>query len=203
MPAGLPLRKGPHALRIPARRACYAVGVNLRPISPAFALLFLLSGCHRPQLPTPAREEAKAEQHAEVETQREQIAMIPQPSKSRFETIRSVDSWENPYIIVQESLLELHVLMPDSNPSGYGAGGMFRPAGARRQVLTISPEKLGEAVSSIPAGAWPYGRVIAVQEPRKVPRSAEPAIRRAMEGAVGKLNDLGLVVYDPTDGSVR
>ena len=129
--------------------------------------------------------------------------MIPQPSKSRFMTIRSLDSWENPYIIVQTSVLELHVLMADTNPSDYGAGGMFRPTGARRQVLTISPDKLGDAVSSIPASSWPYGRVIAVQEPRKVPPAAEPAIRRAMEGAVGKLNDLGLVVYDPAEGSVR
>lgn len=177
--------------------------MNLRILPPALGLVLLLSGCHTPQLPTPAREEAKAQQHAEVDTEREQLAMVPPPSKSRFATIRSLDSWENPYIIVQADILELHVLMPDTNPSNYGAGGMFRPTGARRQVLTVSPDKLGEAVSSIPQGAWPYGRVIAVEEPRKVPADAEPSIRRAMEGTVGKLNDLGLVVYDPAEGSVR
>lgn len=170
-----------------------------------FPALFALAlaGCHSPSLPTPAREEARAQQRAEDATEREELARIPAPSKGRFMAIHSFESWENPYITVQANLLELHVLMPDANPSNYGAGGMFRPTGARRQVLTISLDKLGEAISSIPPNAWPYGRVIAVEEAHKIPADMQPAVRRADEVTVAKLNELGLVVYDPVEGAVR
>lgn len=163
----------------------------------------LLAGCHAPSLPTPAHEQAKAQEHAELDTERQQMALIPPPSKSRFMTMRSIETWENPSITVQENLLEVRVLLADANPSNVGVGGMFRPANARKQVLTVSPDKLAEALTAIPQSAWPYGRVIAVEEAHKVPPSAEPAVRRAMENTIGQLNDLGLVVYDPAEGSVR
>jgi hypothetical protein len=168
------------------------------------AAALAVSGCHgTPQIPTPAHEQAKAQQAAQRDTQREQLDMIPPPAKSRFMAIHSFESWENPYLTVQASVLELHVLQADANPTSYGVGGMLRPTAARRQVLTISPDQLGEALSAIPQSDWPYGRVIALEEAHKVPKAAEPAVRRAMETTVAKLNDLGLVVYDPIEGSVR
>jgi hypothetical protein len=160
-----------------------------------------LGGCHG-QPAAPALE-AKADQQAELESQREQLQMIPLPTKSRYMAIHSFESWENPYLTVQPGMLELHVTLADANPSSLGVGGMLRPIGARRQVVDIGMDKLGEAISSVPQDAWPYGRVVAVEEAHKTPASAEPAVRRNMEAAIAKLNDLGVIVYDPSDGKVQ
>ena len=117
--------------------------------------------------------------------------------------IHSYESWENPYITVQPDMFTLHVLAADPTPTAFGAGGMLRPVGARRQELNLSPDKLGEALSSIPQSSWPYGRVVAVEEAHNTPAKQEPIIRRNMEFAVSKLNDLGLAAYDLVDGNLR
>ena len=117
--------------------------------------------------------------------------------------VHNFDSWENPYLTMQAGSMQLHVTLADANTTTYGVGGMLRPVGARRQVLTIYPEKLGEAMTAIPQSAWPYGRVVAVEEAHKTPASAEPAVRRTMETAVATLSDLGIVVYDLNEGNLR
>ena len=181
----------------------YSLTVNPRflPLS-ALAFALLLAGCH--SHPSAANTpEVRAEQRAEAATEREQLDMIPPPTKSRFMAVRSIESWQNPSITVQPGMLELHVTVGDANPSPIGAGGMLRPVAAREQELNISLDKLGEAISSIPQSAWPYGRVIALEEPSKTPPQAEPQVRRNMEVAINKLNDLGVVVYDLKDGLVR
>jgi hypothetical protein len=148
-------------------------------------------------------EQAHAEQRAEESMDRQELDQIPPPSKGRFMAIHSVKSWENPAIVVQPGMLELHVTVGDANPSTFGAGGMLRPVGAREQELNISLDKLEEAISSVPASAWPYGRVVALDEPTRTPASAEPQVRRNMEVALRELNNLGIVAYDLRDGMVR
>jgi hypothetical protein len=162
-----------------------------------------LSGCKSHPLPTVASPQAKANQIAEVNAQRLQIEQIPPPTKSRFMAVHSFESWENPYLTMQAGSMQLHVTVADANSTSYGVGGMLRPVGARRQVITIYPEKLGEAMTAIPQTAWPYGRVVAVEEAHKTPASAEPAVRRTMESAVATLSDLGIVVYDLNEGNIR
>lgn len=184
---------------------------NIRVFSSlAFLLLATaLSGCKGhslptlPALPTEASQQAKANQEAERNAQQLQIAQIPPPSKTRFMAVHSFDNWENPYLTIQSGSMQLHVTLADANSTPYGVGGMLRPVGARRQVLTISPDKLGEAMTAIPLTAWPYGRVVAVEEAHKTPASAEPAVRRTMESAVATLSDLGIVVYDLNEGNLR
>jgi hypothetical protein len=177
---------------------------------PAFLAIVLLpaliTGCKGhslPALPTEASTQAKANQEAELNAQRMQIAQIPPPSKTRFMAVHNFDNWENPYLTLQAGSMQLHVTLADANSTPYGQGGMLRPVGARRQVLTISPDKLGEAMTAIPLTAWPYGRVVAVEEAHKTPASAEPAVRRTMESAVATLSDLGIVVYDLNEGNLR
>ena len=129
--------------------------------------------------------------------------MIPLPSKARYMAVHSYESWENPYITVQPDMVTLHVLVADANTSPFGAGGMLRPTGARRENLNLSPAKLAEAISAIPQSAWPYGRVIAVEEAHQTPAKQEPVVRRNLETTVSTLNDLGVVAYDLNDGSLR
>jgi hypothetical protein len=179
----------------------YPVAVsNLRTLSLAslFAVLpLLLTSCHGPAL-------LNAQQaQAQLETDREQLDQIPPPTKSTFMTVHSFDSWQNPVLTVQPAMLQLHVLLADANTTPIGVGGMFRPINARRQVLDIGMSSLAEAMSAIPHSSWPYGRVVAVEEPHKTPPSDEPAVRRNMEVTITKLNDLGIVVYDLGSGKVQ
>ncbi len=177
--------------------------MTLRTLIPVALLVLLLQGCHTPSLPSAASHQALSEQRAELEGQREQLEAVPPPTKGRYMAIHSFESWENPYLTVQPGMVELHVTLADSNTSTLGAGGMLRPVGARRQELNISLDTLGEAMAAVPQTAWPYGRVVAIEEAHKTPAAAEPAVRRSMEAAVGKLNDLGIVVYDLSDGRIQ
>lgn len=164
-------------------------------------LLGIVYGCHSRTFSQDA-EQARTERRAQQDSARQQLDMIPPPSKSRFMAIHTAESWENPSITVQPGMLELRVTLADPNPS-LGSGGMLRPVAARQQELNISMDKLDEAVSAIPESAWPYGRVISVEEPAKTPAKAEPQVRRNLEVAVRELNDLGIVAYDVHDGIVR
>jgi hypothetical protein len=171
-----------------------------------FLLLFpavLLAGCHRHPQSITQLEQKKAEQQALANAQRSQVEQIPPPSKNRYMNIHTFDEWQNPYITVQPGMLEIHILQADATPGVFGSGGMLRPAGARRQVVMIAFEKLGEAVSSIPQNAWPYGRVVAIEEAHHTPKTAEPLVRRNMEQAIATLNDLGIEVYDINEGRLQ
>ena len=147
--------------------------------------------------------QAAAEQRAEIATERQQLEMIPPPTKTRYMAVHSFDAWQNPYLTVQGNMVTIHVLRADANTTPYGIGGMLRPVGARREELNVGPEKLAEAMSAIPQGAWPYGRVVAVEEAHNTPANQEPVVRRNLEKTVGLLNDLGVMAYDLSEGSLR
>lgn len=131
-----------------------------------------------------------------MDSERQQIDQIPPPSKTRYMAIRSLDSWENPYITVQPDMVTVHVLMADANPTTIGVGGMTRPLAARRQDLNISLEKLPEALAAIPHSAWPYGRVLSVEEAHKTPPAGRPQVRRNLEATMKILSDLDVVIYE-------
>ena len=147
--------------------------------------------------------EAKAQQRAVVDSQRAQLEMIPPPSKNRYMAVKTFETWENPYITVQPGMLQIHITLADANQSPFGAGGMLRPVGARRQEVDVALDKLGEAMAAIPQSAWPYGRVVAIEEAHKTPKEGEPLVRRNMESALGTLTDLGIEVYDIDAGNLR
>jgi hypothetical protein len=168
----------------------------------AFGLLLPLTGC-KGHAASAASAPPRAQVQAELDTQREQMDLVALPTKSRFMAIHSFESWENPYITVQPGMLELHITLADGNTTTLGVGGMLRPIGARRQELNISLDKLADAITAIPPSAWPYGRVVAIEEAHKTPPSARPTVRRNMEVAVAKLDDLGIVVYDLNDGKIQ
>lgn len=163
----------------------------------------LLAGCHRHPPSLAAIEQQKAEQHALTEAQRLQMEQISPPAKSRYMSVRTFDEWQNPYITVQPGMLQVHITVADSAPGSFGTGGMLRPTGARRQEVDIAFDKLGEAMTSVPPNAWPYGRVVAIEEAHHTPKEAEPIVRRNMEQAIATLNDLGIEVYDINEGNLR
>ena len=181
----------------------YPVLVKARALFPALFFVLLLAGCHQHSATAAATTQDLVEQRTQRDLQREQLDLIPPPSKNRYMTIRTFDTWQNPYITVQANMVTLHVLQADANTSDFGAGGILRPTGARRQELNLSLDKLGEAMAAIPQTSWPYGRVIAIEEAHKTPASAEPAVRRTMESTVSTLSDLGIAVYDIGEGKLQ
>jgi len=156
----------------------------------------MLSGCNRAAAGTPVAT-ANAR---EVESARQQMELIPPPSKTRFMAVHSLSTWENPYLTVQQNMVTLHVTQADANSTDLGVGGMLRPVGARQQVLNIASESLPSALTAVPENSWPYGRVVAIEEAHDTPASARPAVRRNMEVAIKTLSDLGIVVYEWNEG---
>lgn len=159
-----------------------------------------LTGCNR----TVSSENASSatvsqEQHQALELARQQLELIPPPSKTRYMAVRSLTSWENPYLTVQGGMVTLHVLIADANTSPLGQGGLLRPVGARRRNLDVRAADLPTALNAIPESAWPYGRVVAVEEAHEIPVSARAEVRRNVESVLKTLGDLGVVVYEWND----
>jgi hypothetical protein len=166
-------------------------------LSPGLMLSVALIGCTRAPEPSVAEARAiAAEQRQETNLARQQMEMIPPPSKTRYMAVKSLTLWENPYLTVQGGMVTLHVTQADANSSSLGAGGMLRPMGARRQNLNVRVSDLPTALNAIPQNCWPYGRVVAIEEAHEIPVSARPEVRRNVEAVIRMLNDLGVVVYE-------
>ncbi|MBS1822632.1 MAG: hypothetical protein JST61_11775 [Acidobacteria bacterium] len=158
------------------------------------------AGCNRttPSANAPSATLSQAQQLA-LESARQQLELIPPPSKTRYMAVRNLNTWENPYLTVQGSMVTLHVLIADANTSTLGQGGLLRPVGARRRNLDVRVGDLPAALNAIPESAWPYGRVVAVEEAHEVPVSARAEVRRNVESVLKTLGDLGVVAYEWND----
>jgi hypothetical protein len=169
----------------------------------ALLLAIALTACRKEEQAVVgvAHNAAQAEQKVQAavterERERDQLARIPLPTKSQYINVREPGEWANPFISVDAAYLDLRVTMADANPSPIGQGSMLRPEAARRQELQIQPSDLAEALIALPAGAWRYGRVVAISESPLADRKKRPAVRRNVEAAIQKLNDLGIVVEE-------
>jgi hypothetical protein len=155
--------------------------------------LAAVAGCNSNPAPSPVTQAKQREQMDEV---RQELNQIPLPTKSRYLAVKSLTTWQNPYLTVQDNMVTLHVTVADANPSDLGVGGMLRPVGARRQDLNVRTADLAAAMNAIPQTSWPYGRVVAVEEAHDAPQAARPQLRRNMEAAMKILNDVGVIVYE-------
>src|SRR5271170_8013129 len=164
---------------------------------PALLLPIAQTGCSRTAAFSVAETKAiAAEEQQEKNLARQQMELIPPPSKTRYMAVKSLTLWENPYLTVQGGMATLHVVVADANTSGLGVGGMLRPIGARRRDLNVRVADLPTALNAIPESSWPYGRVVAVEEAHQVPVKARPEVRRNVEAVIKTLSDLGVVVYE-------
>lgn len=150
---------------------------------------------------TVAQNAQQAEQRAQAaatqrDRERAELAIIPLPTKSLYQNVHDPSDWQNPFISVAADMLDLHVTMADANPSTVGEGTMLRPQAARRQEMQIRPQDLAKALTALPPGAWQYGRVVAIAESPLADRKKQAQVRRNVEGAIQKLNDLGVVVEE-------
>jgi hypothetical protein len=169
----------------------------------AFLSLGSICACHKEEQAVKgvAQRAANAEHQAqanatEIDKERAALEQIPVPTKSLYVDVHDPSEWQNPFLTVGADMLDLRIMLPDQQLGSFGDGSMLRPPGARRQELHVRLSDLGTAVSSIPAGAWHYGRVIAVAESPDGSAKMRPAMRRNVEAVINKLNDLGVVVEE-------
>jgi len=169
----------------------------------AALLAFVLAACHREEqgVEGVVHKAEKAEQkvqanETELDQERAQLEQIPLPTKSLYIDIHDPTAWANPFLSVGPDTITLRILLPDANPSPAGQGSLLRPEAARRQELELRPSDLDKAVTAIPAGAWRYGRVIAVAESPSAAPKDRPRVRLNVEAAIKQLNDLGVVVEE-------
>lgn len=146
-----------------------------------------------------AHSAQQAEQKAQAaaterDRERAELAKIPLPTKSLYINVHEPSQWANPFISADADYLTLRVTMPDANPGASGESSLLRPAAARRQELQVRPAALAEALIALPSGSWHYGRVVAIAESPIADKKKRPAVRRNVEVAIQKLNDLGIVV---------
>jgi len=162
------------------------------------ALSFLsLAGCRseKQAVTKVSTAEHRAQQASQLrDQQRAQLSRIALPTKSRYIDVHEPGSWANPFISFDEKMVNLRVTLADANPSTFGEGGMLRPTAARRNEVQINAKDLVDALIALPDGAWPYGRVVAIEESPLADKKMRPQIRRQIEAAIQQLNDLGVVV---------
>lgn len=171
----------------------------------ALALLLPLAivACHKEERAVVgvAQNAANAEHQAQVtaterDQERAQLDQIPVPTKSLYVDVHDPSEWVNPFLSVGPEMVTLRIILPDENPSTLGVGTLLRPRAARRQELQLRLADLDKAVAAIPAGAWHYGRVIAVAESAEASPKDRFAMRRTLEAVIRQLNDLGVVVEE-------
>jgi hypothetical protein len=167
------------------------------------ATVSTIAGCRKEEqaVTKVATTAAAAEHQAQAaslkrDEERADLAKIALPTKSRYVDVHEPGAWSNPFISFDTQMVNLRVTQADANPSDIGKGGILRPASARRQEIQIHQSDLVDALIALPAGAWPYGRVVAIEESPLADKRQRPMIRRQIEIAIRQLNDLGVVVED-------
>jgi hypothetical protein len=181
----------------------YAMGSRKFVVSTALLVLVsaALAGCRKEEqaVATVANTAATAEHRAQAtsakqDEQRAQLAKIALPTKSRYVDVHEPGAWSNPFLSFDSQMVNVRITLTDANTSELGQGGILRPSAARRQEVQIKQQDLVEALIALPERAWPYGRVVAIEESPLADKKARPAIRRQIEAAIQQLNDLGVVV---------
>jgi Asp-tRNA(Asn)/Glu-tRNA(Gln) amidotransferase A subunit family amidase len=169
----------------------------------ALLLAVSLAACHKEEQAVVgvAQNAVNAEHKAQAAaTQRDQqraaLAAIPLPTKSMYVDVHEPNAWANPFLSVDADTFNLRITLADANSSTVGQGTILRPDAARRQEIQLRPADLPQALIALPAGAWRYGRVIAIAESPLASKKDRPKVRRNVEAAIQNLNDLGIVVEE-------
>lgn len=167
------------------------------------ALPLSLAACHKGEQAVEgvARNAVNAEHTAQanatqLDRERAQLAQIPLPTKGLYANVHDPSQWTNPFLVVGSRYVNLRILFADVNTSSLGKGTLLRPESARRQQMEVRLSNLERAISDIPPGAWPYGRVVAVQESENASAKDQPLVRRNVETVIRQLSDLGVVVEE-------
>ncbi len=126
---------------------------------------------------------------------RQELTQIPPPLKSVYLNINQEPQWQNPFLSVEQNMIQLRIYLPDENASPIDRGGITRLSSARKQVVNVRLAELPRALSSLPDGAWPYGRVVAIGREKDTPQN-RAWFPNHLDITVRALQDMGVVVDD-------
>ena len=94
------------------------------------------------------------------------LQAIPAADSAKYEKIRDMKKWQNPYLIVRTDGVTLY----DSADSA---------------EILLKTEELLPALAKLPASNWPYGRVVAAAESGAVNSETDRIALRRNKGIVG------------------
>jgi hypothetical protein len=126
---------------------------------------------------------------------RQDLTQIPPPLKSVYLAVDQESQWQNPFLSVEQNMIQLRIYLPDENSSPIDRGGLTRLSSARKQVINIRLAELPRALASLPNGAWPYGRVVAIGREKQTPQN-RAWFPNHLDITVRALQDIGVVVDD-------
>lgn len=105
------------------------------------------------------------------------IQAIPAADAAQYSHVRNYKNWPNPFLIVR-------------------ADGIALLDVQNNEEHILKPDELTPALAKLPASAWPFGRVVAVQESavRNASQEEEIAIRRNRGILAGTLEGLHVLI---------
>jgi hypothetical protein len=126
----------------------------------------LLASCAKPPS---APQEAAASPEARIQ-------QIPPADSGKYAAVRDMKTWRNPYLIVRVDGV-----------------GLLDVSNNEQQI--VDPDKLPEALAKLPTSAWPYGRVVAIQEIGAASSEADKAkLRKNRALAAGALESMKVLI---------
>ncbi len=96
------------------------------------------------------------------------LQAIPAADPGRYEHVRDMKNWRNPYLIVR-------------------ADGVALLDSADSAEIILKPDELLPALARLPASNWPYGRVVAAAADQINTSEQEAVAIRRNKGIVGGL----------------
>jgi hypothetical protein len=104
------------------------------------------------------------------------IQQIPLADPQKYSSMRDMKAWRNPYLIVR-----------------IDGVGLLDVTNNEQQI--VDPDKLPDALARLPASAWPYGRVVAIQEISAASSAEDKArLRRNRALAAGALESMQVLI---------
>ena len=105
---------------------------------------------------------------------------IPVADPAKYPKRYNKGDWQNPHLIVRRDDIGFVDL-------------------ANHEIHILQPEQIPAELTSLPAGAWPYGRVVLITEVEsKTPTEQLKADLRKNRGLlIGTLKDLHVQIYEP------
>lgn len=130
-------------------------------------LLTLLLSCSRPG---PSESAAPTDPATRLQA-------IPVADPAKYGSKSQTSDWKNPYLIVRDDGIGLLDLSND-------------------EIHVLKPDEVPAALAALPASAWPYGRVVAVQENSDAAgsESTKAQLRQNRALLAGSLEELKIAI---------
>jgi hypothetical protein len=106
-------------------------------------------------------------------TAADRIEAIPPADPAKYRT--AIKGWQNPYLIIRTDGVGLLDL-------------------SNNEEHIVKPEQVTDVLAKLPASAWPYGRVVAVQENSVSSEPDRVLIRRNRAIVAGTLEGLHVLI---------